>query len=136
MAAAILAALSAVSTSAAAERPSVPGEGVYCALAIYSVVNQVAAVCRPDESPELRAELRNAVDRLSTYVVQNGGGSLADVKRFMQEQGGVGRTPTELCRGQPLFLYEGLRKSGPQPLRKLVDAATARPGKPTWGTCL
>ena len=114
--AAVLAACSLwLSPSLATAEPA-PGEGVYCALAIYSVVSQVAQVCRPTEAPKFQAGLNDAVARLGDYVVKNGGGSRADVERFKKEQGGVGTPKDKLCQGDPLMMYEAcLLYTSPSP---------------------
>jgi hypothetical protein len=105
-------------------------------LALYSAAHQFARVCRAGEAPELEVGLSKAVTRLSDYVVANGGRSRADVEQFMLEQGGAGKTAEALCRGAAAMLYEALSGEGPQALQNAVDAAVARPGKPTWDTCV
>lgn len=126
----------AASSPLAQEREPPPGEGIFCALAIYSYVDQVAAACRPTEAPELRAALRESVARLKTYVLANGGGTEAEVEQFLRDQGGVGAAKERLCTGDPLMMYEAIKRSGPAQLRSGIGTMVARPGKPTWGTCL
>jgi len=134
---AMIIAVGLVTTTARAEPPQpIPGEGILCALALYSVANEVARVCRPSDPPQLGVELGHAVDRLTEYITTNGGGTPAEVEEFKRQQGGVGRAADVLCKGDALMIYEGIRHMSPDALRLSVDSAVARPGKPTWGVCI
>jgi hypothetical protein len=120
-----------------APRIPTPGEGIFCAAAIYSVVNEVAQRCFPAESPDVRAALKDAVQRLDAYILENSKTTTrAQLDQFHREQGGVGAPAERLCSGESVQLYRALAGAGAEKLRSSVDAMTARKGPPTWGTCL
>jgi hypothetical protein len=118
------------------ERTPPPGEGVVCAWAIYAVVAEIGARCFPGDAPEFQAELNRSVGRIDAYVLKNSKMTPEDVARFKRDQGHVGYPKELICQGDGLQLYQALKSGGAARLRSATDAAVARPGEPTWGTCL
>jgi hypothetical protein len=117
------------------ERAKPPGEGVMCALAIYSAMDQVGRVCFPGQDPAMQAEVGRAVAKLDRYVLANGW-TAEDLAHFKREQASVDTPKDKLCKGDFLDLYKAAKTSDPAALGAAVDKATSRPGQPTWGTCL
>lgn len=131
--------LGASASTAHQAAETAPGEGVFCAWAIYSVVEQVGRRCAPDASPQVQAELRRAVVALEAYVVANSTELGPDeIQQFKAQQGGVGTPDALLCQGDALMMFETLAQRDPSgtELRASVDALVSRPGEPSWGTCL
>lgn len=119
-----------------ATREAPAGEGVICAWAIYSLVEEVGRRCAPERYPEAQAELRRTVQRLDDYVRANSDLTPEQIAQFKSEQAHVGAPETELCRGDPLEMFEQISRVDPGEMRTGIDALVARPGTPTWGTCL
>lgn len=118
------------------ERIAPPGEGVICAWAIYSLLDEVGSRCFPGRDPAHQAELKRSVAQLDSYVARNAKDLSADeVAKFKRDQARVGAPKELLCRGDPLMMYEAFRDQDPAELRRSVDAVVARDGAPTWGTC-
>ena len=128
----------AASTSPAPQvsREVPPGEGVICAWAIYSLIEEVGRRCAPERYPEGQAELRRSVQRLDDYVRANSQLTPEEIARFKSEQAHIGAPEAELCQGEPLQMFEGVGQIDPVELSTSIDALVARPGTPTWGTCL
>jgi hypothetical protein len=118
-----------------AARVPPPGEGVICALAIYTLVNEVGGQCFPGGNPEFQAEVGRSVSKLDAFVLRNSDMTRAALAKFKADQGQVGAPKERLCKGDAITLYRALESGGAQRLRSSVDDAVARPGKPTWGTC-
>lgn len=127
-------ATTSTSQQVAPETP--PGEGVICTWAIYSLVEEVGRRCAPGRYPEVQAELRRTVQRLDDYVRANSDITPEEIARFKSEQAHVGAPEAELCQGDPLMMFEHVSTIDSVELRTGIDAMTARPGQPTWGTCL
>jgi len=113
-----------------------PGEGIFCALAIYSVAQEVGLQCFPGESPEIQSELSRSVGKLEAYVLQNSKTTPAELAQLRNQQGAVGAPKERLCTGDAVAIYRAIAKGGAERLRTSIDAAVARSGKPTWGDCL
>ena len=130
------------STAPSQERQAPPGEGVICAWAIYAVISNVAERCDPDGDPDLRAELRRAVERLDAYMAANTNLTPEQIHAFKVDQAHIDVPTTELCASEAVDLYRGFERGrddgevNVQALRSHVDGLVARPGTPTWGTCL
>jgi hypothetical protein len=125
------------SAPAQTQRETPPGEGVICAWAIYSFVSDVAERCPTGASVELKAELARSVERLDAYVRENSDITPAQFEAFKREQANVGRPEAEVCGASVADgLVEGLTHMPVDELRTFIDEAVARPGTPTWGTCL
>lgn len=125
-------AASAAPQSAPRERPA--GEGVLCALALYSGIVEVARRCTPETAPALQAELVRQVERLEAYSLANGmtPEALADFKR----QNLAGPSDPAMCAAYMEDGFESALTVDPADLRAGVDAMVARPGAPTWGSCI
>jgi hypothetical protein len=122
--------------TAAADPPlKTPGEGVMCALGIYTYLEQVGAQCFPGQDPALQTELHRSVAELDRFVLANGW-TPADLTRFKAEQARVGQPKEKVCLAEWLPLYGASRRSGTEKLRASVLGLVARPGRPTWGDCL
>lgn len=133
---ALLLALPASASLSQQARVIPPGEGVICAWAIYGALAEVAERCPVASDEAFRLELRRTVDRLDAYVLANSQLTTEQIADFKSVQSHVG-TPTEhLCQGDPLDMYDAMRSTGVDDLRTSIDELTARPGQPTWGTCL
>ena len=117
-------------------RETPPGEGVICAWAIYSLVEEVGRRCAPGRYPEAQEELRRTVQRLDDYVRANSDFTPEQISRFKSEQAHIGASEAELCQGDGLQMFESLARIEPGDLSLSIDALVARPGDPTWGTCL
>lgn len=124
--------------SPASQTPETPpGEGVICAWAIYSVLDEVGRRCTSNASPEMKAEIRHAVEALDAYVMTNAALTADQVHQFKVQQGGAETPDAMLCGGDALGMLEHTQANvSPAELRASVDALVARPGEPTWGTCL
>lgn len=136
MLAALLAAgpMAAQAQSPAREPP--PGEGVICALAIYSAIAEVGARCRAGQDAALQSSIRGIVASLDDYVLRNGDISPEQLRKFKASQAGA-TTPTErLCKGDVVLMYDAMKGQDARKVRSEVDKLLARPGQPTWGTCL
>lgn len=132
----LLLALPASASLSQQARMPAAGEGVICAWAIYGVMAEVAERCPVGANEDFKLEIRRSVHRLDAYVLANSNLTTEQVAKFKSEQSRVGTPTVELCQGAPLELYEGVRSVGIEEIRSSVDALTARPGEPTWGTCL
>jgi hypothetical protein len=112
-----------------------PGEGIFCALAIYSVAREVGRQCFPGEDPEYQAELGRSVAKLDAFVLRNSKTTPAELAKFKTDQG-QGAPRELLCKGEAVGIYRAVENGGAERLRTSIDSAVARPGQPTWGTCL
>ncbi len=133
---ALLTCAASTSSTGQVSREAPPGEGVICAWAIYSLVEEVGRRCAPERYPEAQAELRRTVQRLDDYVRANSELTPEQIAQFKSEQAHVGAPEAELCQGDALQMFERLAEVNPVELSASVDAMVARPGEPTWGTCL
>lgn len=113
-----------------------PGEGVFCAAAIFALAAEVGARCFPGQDPDLQAELRQSVAKIDAFILQNSTTTAAELETFKKEQAHVGAPAALLCQGDASDIYLGLRRGGPKPIRENADLLVSRPGPPTWGTCL
>lgn len=110
------------------EREAPPGEGVICAWGIYSFVSEVVERC---------AELKRSVERLDAYVRANSEITPEQFDRFKREQANVGAPESAICQaGVADGLVDSLTRVPVHDLRASIDELVARPGTPTWGTCL
>lgn len=123
-------------SSIPAEPRTQPGEGIFCAAAIYSVAYEVAHRCFSAQSPDVQAALKDAVARLDAYILENSKSTRAQIDQFNRDQGGVGAPTERLCRGDSVQIYQAIARAGAVKLRSSVDMMTARKGPPSWGTCL
>lgn len=118
-------------------RETPPGEGVICAWAIYSFASDVVERCPSEVSPGMKAELKRSVERLDAYVRANSEITQDQFDQFKREQANVGRPEAEICRADAdEGLIEAMTRMPVEELRSYIDGITARPGRPTWGTCL
>ena len=118
-------------------RETPPGEGVVCAWALYSFAADVVERCPSDVSAEMKAELKRSVERLDAYVRANSEITPEQFDTFKREQANVGRPEAEICEaGVGDGLVDGMTQMPVAQLRTYIDGITARPGTPTWGTCL
>lgn len=118
----------------ARERPA--GEGVICALGIFSAMKEVGGRCFPGQDSDFQAELGRAVARLDEYVLTNSEWTAADLETFKKDQSEVGAPVSQLCREDLTVMYRHMAEGGPAPLKSGTDELVARPGKPSWGDCL
>ncbi|WP_439471740.1 hypothetical protein [Brevundimonas sp.] len=118
-------------------REAPPGEGVVCAWALYSFASDVVERCPSNVSPEMKAELKRSVERLDAYVRANSEITQEDFDQFKREQANVGRPEAEICQADAdEGLVDAMTQMPVTQLRIYIDDLTARPGAPTWGTCL
>ena len=127
--------VSAASAATQARPREAPaGEGVMCALVLYSAHTEIVERCGFDSDPEVQAELRRQVERLETYVLANGMTpvALADFKRTYLE----GLADDGRCADHRADGFDGNLDGDIAEIRTLVDGMVARPGTPTWGACV
>lgn len=126
------------SLASAQTREYEPGEGVICALAIYSVVTEVGRRCHPAEDVEVQEELARTILRLDAFVLANTNGQVTQqqIDEFKRQQGHFGASEEFLCHGDADQMYRAVVAQGADELRQAVDGLVSRPGEPTWGTCL
>jgi hypothetical protein len=115
-----------------------PGEGVICAWAVYTAMDEVGRRCLPGESVEFQAELRRSVTRIDEYVIQNASPPLTpeQIAEFKRRQGKVGSPLEQLCNAEMVGGFRSFAELGAETLRTKTDALLVRPAMPTWGTCL
>jgi hypothetical protein len=119
------------------ERVKPPGEGVLCAWGIYTAMASVGATCFPGENPRFQADLRAYSAQLEAYVVRNDKSATPQsIARFRREQGQTEAPAGKLCRADIVKMYRGFETADRQALMAAVAEATARDGKPSWGSCL
>lgn len=120
-------------------RETPPGEGIICAMAIFGAIAEIGRRCYPDRLPEFQEELRQSLVRMDAYVLANSDTTAEDLERFKADQTGVGVPDAELCSSEFASIYtepppEAITDAAE--FRTYVDQLVARPGTPTWGTCL
>lgn len=114
-----------------------PGEGLICTWALVVNSAEVGRRCFPGENPEFQAELERSEARLDAFVPANGKDATPEnIARFKATQGHVGRPKDQVCFADAIMIYRAFEKAGVQNLRETVDKGVARPGEPTWGSCL
>ena len=113
-----------------------PGVGVLCMWALVNVAAEVGRQCKPGRDVAFQAELDRSVIRFDEFVLRNSDTTPAQMAEFKRVQGMSGVPVAELCRGDPIILYEGMAAAGREGLRSQVDRILERPGPPTWGDCL
>lgn len=111
-----------------------PGEGVLCALAIYSALTEASRRCAPDTAPEAQAELRRQVERLDAYALANG--MTAETLAAFKAQHVPSASDPAICEMYRRDRFDEALEIEPEALRTYVDDLTARPGTPAWGDCL
>lgn len=116
------------------QRPA--GEGVLCVWGFVAVATEVADRCFAGQDPALQAALHQARDRMDAYVMANEPSTAADIANFHKVQGMGGSSTDQLCHGDPVTLYQGLKGEGPDKIHALVESLLAKPGKPSWGACV
>jgi hypothetical protein len=101
-------------------------------------MEQVGARCYPGQHPDVDAALHDGVTRIESYVRQNSNPPVtdADIASFERQQGASETPAAQLCQGDAVEMYRGIAAQGADALRRSVDELVARPGPPTWGTCL
>jgi len=115
----------------------VPGEGVVCALAIYSAIAEVGRQCFPDNDPEFQDHLRKDVAKLDAYVLANSKLTPIDLENFKRSQALVGLPKAKVCTPDLMGLYRSAANKTPIiEIDKGIDKLIARPGVPTLGDCL
>ncbi|WP_292062937.1 hypothetical protein [Brevundimonas sp. UBA7664] len=100
------------------------------------MVEEVGRRCAPDHYPQAQAELRRTVQKLDDYVRDNSDFTPEEIAQFKSQQAHVGAPEAELCQGDGLEMFEHIARTDPVELSTSIDALIARPGAPTWGTCL
>ena len=115
---------------------SPPGEGIGCALAVFSAVAEVGSRCFNGQDQEVQIALQYSVSRLERFIVQNSNTTTEEIEKFKQEQGRVGAPEALLCHGDGPSLYKHFRTLGAARIRAEIDEMVARPGTPTFGSCL
>jgi hypothetical protein len=113
-----------------------PTMGTICALALYTVAQEVGKRCFPGEDSEFQAELDRAVARLDAFVLANSDMGQAGLARPKREQSLVGAPEAELCSGDPVGIYKAFAAQGSEYLRAEAEMLTARPRPAVWGDCL
>ncbi|MDP3802345.1 hypothetical protein [Brevundimonas sp.] len=117
-----------------APREKAAGEGVLCAIALYSGIAEAARTCTPETAPEFQAELRRQVERLDAYALANG--MTTEGLAGFKSQNLAGLGDPSMCAA---YREEGLEEvltADPEAMRTTVDELVARPGTPTWGSCI
>jgi hypothetical protein len=116
-----------------------PGEGVLCSWALVTLTAEVGRMCHAGESPEVQAELDAAVARFDAFVLANSTPSATpeSVAEFKRVQGKTGASAEMLCASSDAErMYQTIVSQDLVRLRESVDQLLARPGPPSWGTCL
>ena len=137
--AAVLALLAAGAMSASAQdsvREPPPGEGVICALAVYSAVAEAGSRCRTGQDAKFQSDLREMVASLDDYVLRNGDLTAAQLRQFKASPAGAGIPTERLCKGDAVKMYDAMKARDTREARSQLEKLLARPGKPTWGACL
>lgn len=129
-------ALIAADQPTAEKREPAAGEGVVCALAIYSAVAEIGGQCFPENDKDFQTHLRNSVARLDAYVLANSKITQTDLDRFKRSQSLRGQPKAKVCSPEMIAMYQSMAKAGPIEMDNAIDKLVARPGDPTWGTCL
>ena len=120
-------------------RETPPGEGIICAMAIFGVIAEIGRRCYPDSLPEFQEELRQSLARMDAYVLANSDMTPEDLERFKADQTGASVPDAELCSSDFASIYTespSAETTDAGEFRSYVDQLVARPGTPTWGTCL
>lgn len=126
---------SSVPEKVAPYRPA-PGEGVICALAIFSAMSEVGSRRFPGEDAEFQSELARSVTRLDEYVLRNSERTIEDLSAFKKEQAHIGAPQAAVCHEEAIDMYRHMASRGPERLKSGTDELVARPGEPKWGDCL
>lgn len=116
-----------------------PGEGVICAVALFGAIEEIGRRCYPDRLPEFQAELRQSLARLDAYVLANSDMTAEDLARFKADQSGADVPDAELCSSEFGSIYTDPAPAATTDAMEFsayVDRLVARPGEPTWGTCV
>lgn len=120
-----------------ASRAAPPGEGLVCAWALVVNSAEVGRRCFPGENPGFQAELERSEAKLDAFVRANGKNTTPQsIAQFKATQGHVGRPKEQVCFADAIIIYRSFEKAGVEKLREMVDKGVARPGEPTWGSCL
>lgn len=127
--------------SPAQEPEAAPGQGVICMAMVISVIAETGRRCHPESLPELQAELRESAAKLDAYILANADISPEQYASDKAQQTGADLSDEEFCAsdnelGAIFTDPEGAQALSPSMVRAEVDAAIARSGTPTWGTCL
>ena len=105
-------------------------------MALVNGAAEVGRRCFAGQDGTLQVALADGATQIDEFVLRNSEWTPAELERFKQEEA-LGDWPEEeLCRGDPLTLYEYFRATGAEPLRAQIAQVLARPGPPTWGDCL
>jgi hypothetical protein len=124
---------------ASPEAPATPpGEGVLCVWALLTVAAEVGRRCHPGEEVEFQEELAASLASIEAFVVANSDPppTPEEIARFKHDQGRVGAPLALVCTDNAEQLYRGILGVGAAELHTHVELMLARPGPPTWGTCL
>jgi hypothetical protein len=108
-------------------------------MAIFGAIAEIGRRCYPDRLPEFQAELRQSLVRLDAYVLANSDMTAEDLERFKADQSGAGLADAELCSSEFSSVYtepQATEAMDADDLRSSIDQLVARPGTPTWGTCV
>lgn len=126
------------SVALAQPRQTPPGEGVVCMWAITTALSEVGRRCYPGQYVEAQRALTDAVARIDAYVLQNADPTPTQdqIDGFKRQQGSMDSTDAELCSGEANRFYVSFVEQGADAITQSVDGLLARPGPPTWGSCL
>jgi hypothetical protein len=122
----------------ALSRPAVrePAMGTICAVALYTVVQEVGKRCFPGEDSEFQTQVARSVARLDAFVLANSDIGQAGLEQLKREQSLVGAPRAEVCSETPVGIYRAFAREGSESLRAETEMLTARPRPAVWGDCL
>jgi len=129
--------LSAIAQDGARKPP--PGEGVLCAWSIMAAIAEIGRKCHAGEDVELQGKLDGAVARIDAYVLANSDPATtrAQIEEFKRIQGHNDVPAGKMCvPGDGEIMYQEFARAEPDMIRTWLDELLARPGNPSWGTCL
>ncbi len=114
-----------------------PGQGMLCMWALISGAAEAGDRCFTGKDQAFQAQLHDLVAKMDAYAAKNGPATPDQIAGFHQDQGLRGTPTTALCQGEAPKFYTHLRDAiGPVKVRTMVESMIARPGKPTWDTCV
>lgn len=136
-AAAVALGIAAPASAARQSQEAPAGEGVICAFMIYNTIAEAGRRCTPNAEPETLAALDYAVTKLEAYILANSPDvTAAELEEFKAQVAGVGAPVEEICTESWMQMAQKLGPTELEELRTSIDGMVARPGTPTWGTCI
>lgn len=109
--------------------------GSICWAAILESISQVSKRCIDREDVGFREELDKSIARLDERFLATGWNA-ERLRAFKIQMGQTQDSIAALCSGNGLQIYQTLKRSGSDALKKATDEVLSQPGPPRWRTCL